>query len=210
MTRRILAVTGSCATAIALIGCSSGEDNLSEARDFGRYRLYWLGDSFAGEKLVHTSPPYRLDGRMTSFNFIYGECEARSDTGCAPPLELQNASICDRNPLTYGSGSGRRFGLEAGPGYYGIRGALARGARGGGSEADIYTGRTTITIFTSGPPINGVIASLRPVDAESPEASLPPPAFPRSMLRELRRHPGARPSLERRIASLPRVRLTPC
>jgi hypothetical protein len=143
---RALAIVGAVAIATAAGGCfHENEPELSTARNFDEYELYYLGDSFQGQQLSSATR-----GKY-SFNFTYGDCEPRSDTGCALPLEVQNYSICDRYPLTYGSGTGRRYGLTAGPGYHQLRGALARGSLApgtrAGSDADIYTGQTTITIF---------------------------------------------------------------
>jgi len=187
-------------SALALLApaaaCGTDKADLSTARSFDRYQLYYLGDSFQGEQLTAAPEPYRN-------SFIYGDCEAKSDTGCAPPLEIQNASVCERFPLKYAVPSRR---------YYEARGALA-GYFPSAGGTDVYTGSTTITIFTSlGLPVHEIIAALRPVRGPANlDRDLPPPAFPRSMLRELRRtERPERLGLERHVAALPRVRPTPC
>jgi hypothetical protein len=37
-------------------------------------------------------------GRRPFVGYIYGTCEASSDSGCAPPLEVQTWSYCHRKP----------------------------------------------------------------------------------------------------------------
>jgi hypothetical protein len=184
------------AAVLALTGCSGdSESDLSKARKFDRYPLYYLGDSFSGERLVEVSSPYRIRGSntVTPYTFIYGTCEAKSDQGCSPPFVLQNYSICDENPLAHSNAPGA--------GYQKIRGALL-----GGNE--LYTGSTTVRGLQP-----ETVLSLRPVKGHpSVGSDLPPPAFPRSMLRKLRfdrRFKDRRP-LRQLLATFPRVRPTRC
>ena len=37
-------------------------------------------------------------GRRPFVGYVYGTCEASSDSGCAPPLEVQTWSYCHRKP----------------------------------------------------------------------------------------------------------------
>jgi hypothetical protein len=186
------------AVTMALAGCSGEDDSdLSRARNFKRYPLYYFGDSFSGEQLNEVTAPYRIIGSRTviPYNFIYGTCEAKSDAGCSPPFELQNYSICDENPLTHSNAPG--LVLEA-------RGALFHGT-------DLYTGATTVRIFGVRP--SEAANALRPVSGPpSLGRDLPPPAFPRAMLRKLRfdRRFKDRRALRQLIAMLPRVRPTRC
>lgn len=39
--------------------------------------------------------------RANFASLIYGDCEASSDAGCAPPLEIQTWPACERNAGTY-------------------------------------------------------------------------------------------------------------
>jgi hypothetical protein len=179
---------------LLLTGCGGGEADLSAARNFSRYPLYYLGNSFEGQPLTAAPEPYRN-------SFIYGDCEAKSDQGCAPPLEIQNASICQRYPLRYDVPARQ---------YYGARGAVA-GYFPSAGGTDLYTGGTTVTIFSSlRVPVRKIIAALRPVSGPSNLGrDLPPPAFPRTMLRELRRTNDPR-ALARRITALRRVHPSSC
>jgi hypothetical protein len=185
------------AVTMALAGCSGDDSEISRARNFKRYPLYYLGDSFSGEKLNKVTPPYKIIGSRTviPYNFIYGDCEPGPDAGCSPPFELQNYSICDENPLAHSNAPG--LVLE-------VRGALFH-------NTDLYTGSTTVRIFGLRP--SEAARALRPVSGPpSLERNLPPPAFPRAMLRKLRfdRRFKDRRALRRLIARLPSVRPTRC
>ena len=37
-------------------------------------------------------------GRRPFVTYVYGTCEASSDTGCSPPLQVQTWSYCHRKP----------------------------------------------------------------------------------------------------------------
>jgi len=70
------------AAAVALAGC--GGVDIDELKSDPR-PYFWLGKSFEGLPLTHSE--HYVRGRAS---FIYGDCEATSDMGCAPPLEVQN------------------------------------------------------------------------------------------------------------------------
>jgi hypothetical protein len=79
---------------------------------------YDVGPSFEGNdfeaRVTHC-------GKRPSVGYVYGTCHATSDSGCAPPLEIQTWSACHRKP--------------------------ARGPTPG--ELDFRRGETTIVIFGS-------------------------------------------------------------
>ena len=50
--------------------------------------------------------------RRPNVTYVYGTCEASSDMGCAPPLEVQTWSYCHRKPHR---GTPRDFGVRRGP-----------------------------------------------------------------------------------------------
>jgi hypothetical protein len=97
-----LALTGVVAAALTG-GCAVGKgvgSDLEAAREFDAYPLYWPGDRFEKWPLTHVdvvNTPYAL--------FVYGNCETSGNAGCAPPLQLQIAGLCDhldeaaRNPI---------------------------------------------------------------------------------------------------------------
>jgi hypothetical protein len=80
--------------AVALSGC--GEDALDEVerlRDQGGPPLYWAGDSFAELPLTHVE-----SGAPGHVLVVYGDCEPSSDSGCAPPIEIQQVPIEGASP----------------------------------------------------------------------------------------------------------------
>jgi hypothetical protein len=57
-------------------------------------RLDWVGDRFEGLPLTAITRRFGLT------TFVYGSCKPRGENeSCAPPLQVQVASICDRNAL---------------------------------------------------------------------------------------------------------------
>src|SRR5215212_9764534 len=83
--RNILVFVILCALAAGCSGSSSEE--LSELRRPGAPQTYDVG----------TGRP----------DFIYGTCEAGSDSGCAPPLELQQWALLERPPTAFEAAPGR-------------------------------------------------------------------------------------------------------
>jgi hypothetical protein len=49
--------------------------------------------------------------RRPNVTYVYGTCHATSDTGCAPPLEVQTWSYCHRKPHR---GTPKDFGVRRG------------------------------------------------------------------------------------------------
>lgn len=143
---------------------------------------YWLGESFRGLPLTDTS----------GSGYIYGDCEATSDTGCAPPVDVQNTSACARNPL----------GLDVAPTrIHQLPGGAIAAAYGGGS-VDVGIGRHTVTVFADR--ALEAAPQLRRRSAEAPPARYPPPVYPKAALRELKRVLAARKRLHT-IRALARV-----
>lgn len=129
---------------------------------------YWLGESFRGLPLTATS----------GSTYLYGDCEPGPDSGCAPPLQVQNYSACHRNPVGLDVGASRVHLLRGG--------AVAAAYPTGG--VDLGTGRRTVTVFAP----NGRLAldaarNVRRRSASQPPALYPPPRYPQPVLRELKR-----------------------
>ena len=133
---------------------------------------YWLGSQFEGLTLTDTS----------GASFIYGDCDPVPD-GCAPPLEVQNASTCGRNPV----------GFDVYP-------KSLRKLRGGGIVADygdgrveVGTGRRTVVVFANvqAQALRGARQLRRRSQSAAP-ARLAPPRYPRPVLAEIRRALAAR------------------
>ncbi len=167
--------------ATAAIGGCGGDDDPSEAANFAQalaaqrastYTLYWVGRSIAGLAL---SDVLRARERTS---FIYGTCDpGGSDTGCAPPLEIQVSSICDDNALALDiRPDAQRTARGTLVLDYGEAGRLALDA-----------GTSHVTVSAEPALSRRVVAALRPVTgSQRVAAALPAPRYPRSYVEELR------------------------
>lgn len=137
---------------------------LDRARSFRDYALYYLGDSFHGHPLTFAGPgPGSGNHLRRAWSFVYGNCTpSGGEEGCAPPLEIQNWSICTRFPALYP-------GLT--PKTSPVHGAETLPAGGG---LDVYTGHTTVVIF--GEDKLAVVRSLTRVSDGAVADALTPPA----------------------------------
>jgi hypothetical protein len=159
---------------VLLSGCRDSSEgiSLSEVKRFDAYPLYYAGDEVAGNKLEtivgEDGWERNPDQRSVGFTFVYGDCDPPdglfAEGGCAPPVQIQTFSICDRNLGMY---RGKQDLLE-------IRGAKAS-TNGGGLE--IFTGTTTVVIFALADPdlMKSTIRQLHRVDQDAPPSRLPPP-----------------------------------
>lgn len=78
--------------------------SLAEARTFQDFPVYYVGETFDAHPLVavlrrkdtgsHPDEPIRAN----YVSFIYGDCDAGGDLGCAPPLEVQTSPACLYTP----------------------------------------------------------------------------------------------------------------
>ena len=80
---------------------------------------YYVGESFHGLKVTHVLRYQRGDAAL-----IYGDCKARSDMGCAPPLELEHR-LCHGTVTVVIWANGDRLAARAA---HALR-PLSRGAR---------------------------------------------------------------------------------
>ena len=146
-------------------GGESGSPDLQSAKDFHGFRLYYVGSAFHGLPLTDVLSVPGRGGRVRTWSFIYGSCDPGGglfdEGGCAPPLEVQNWSICQRYPALYGKDR---------PTSRAFRGALLAN-----SPPEIYTGRTTVVVF--GEKRAGVLRALRPVASPAAGNQFPPPAL---------------------------------
>ena len=139
--------------------------------------LYWVGRSFDGLAL---SEVLRLPERVS---FIYGSCDpSGSDTGCAPPLEIQVSSICDDNALALDIRPDAKRRVRGTTVLdYGEAGRLALDA-----------GVSHVTVSAEAGRSRRVVAVLRRVgEAQRVTRLLPEPRYPRSYVAQLRRVSGA-------------------
>ncbi len=170
---RILAIACAIVTCgLILCGCGKEVDrpSLSEVKKFDTYPVYYAGPEVAGLPLEEIIGIPHL--ARSCCTFIYGDCEPPhtwDGGGCAPPVEIQVFSTCDRWASALHQ---RRF-------LYDFRGAKAAGGRGGpegGSPIEVFTGRTTVVVGAESPGLLKTAArQLRSVRATQPQSSLPPP-----------------------------------
>jgi len=90
-------------------GCSSGaaSADVADLRD-ARAPYYYVGSSFDGLKISHVERYQRGVG-----DIIYGTCEANSDQGCGPPLELQHRLCHGAVTVVIFTGQGAKRGSAA-------------------------------------------------------------------------------------------------
>ncbi|MDQ3644811.1 MAG: hypothetical protein M3356_04790 [Actinomycetota bacterium] len=156
-------------------------DVLVRLAGYRRYTLYYPGRAvgrlpleLVGTRL--TSPAYESTTRRPpplispAFSFLYGSCEPPpgTESGCAPPLSVENSEICARNPSSYG------FSPAALPER--IRGVPVL-RKDQGRSLELFTGHTTISISAGSPDILALaITNLRALDGTiGPRGKLPPP-----------------------------------
>jgi len=155
------------ALVLSLSACSEdAKDDISELRASGS-PLYWLGEEFDGLPLTHA------DERL----IVYGTCEPESDTGCAPPLQLQHWPLARRHPSKFTYTPGTPAACTRGT--VGGRTVAAFATTGG---LEVYFGRTIVVVFSDWPRSVRAVKALRPIDGTSPIPK-PPAEVERALAR---------------------------
>jgi hypothetical protein len=99
---RVLALAGAVAALVAfgidLRGEPGGNFTLEEARAFEEYPLAYAGEEVDGLPLTAI---LTRDDTARYVSFVYGDCIAQSDGGCAPPAEVQAWPASARNPGSF-------------------------------------------------------------------------------------------------------------
>jgi hypothetical protein len=133
-----------------------------------------VGNSFEELPLVGITrapgPPESLD----FVTFVYGDCEAESDAGCAPPLQVQVWRACDRNLSSYSlTPAGDPLPHER----VSVRGVPAAFFEGGG-RLELYTGEVSVVLFGQGRnQLMRAAKALRGLNVDvGPQVDLPSPA----------------------------------
>lgn len=150
-----------------MAGCGSDEGKQTDlaraeaAQRAAGIELYWVGRAF--EDLPLTSVSH--EGGVASF--VYGTCKATSDSGCAAPLSIQVASVCDRNALLLDIRPRRRF--------------AARGATvfDYADQLELDAKASHVTVFAASARARRAIAALRPLSAPGTPKRLAAPRYPR-------------------------------
>lgn len=83
------------ALAALAAGCGALEEkpDVDAAKEFDRFPIYWLGESFEGHALRRLSG---FDDDATAVGLVYGTCDLGGEyhASCAPPLQLQIFPLC--------------------------------------------------------------------------------------------------------------------
>lgn len=172
---RLAVVAVPCALVLVNVfgGISLGSQSSREEapclkkRHLPAFTAYNLGSKFDGMSLTSVerscfAPGPRAQHRLGepasvawTSNATYGTCtpEAGSDGTCDPPLELQSAPECDRNFSSYGvvqpvGALSPRKSFVLGGSYKIPTAAFEYGRF--GARLEMYTGQTTVVIFSYG------------------------------------------------------------
>jgi hypothetical protein len=151
--------------------------------------------------MTSADPKSTLDGSRY-FNLIYDDCAAFDRGDCAGQVEVQNDSTCNLNPLDFAR-SELTSPLRI------VRGTLVFGPGTFQGRTDVYAGDTAVTIYTDdASTLPALIDALRPLDWARPVGNLPPPRFPRTVLKRIAeaRRAGSAGALRRRGWSKERAR----
>src|SRR5215218_2283247 len=153
ITRRyalvVAAVLAAGAPALVLLRSGDAEANarpdapkstfsVARAKAFSDFPVYDAGDSVEGLPLV--AELRRVGGAANYVSFIYGDCVAVDDYGCAPPIEIQIWPACVRNPSLY-AGPGAPVGDKVT-----VRGVPAAFYE-DGRRLEVQTGISTVVVF---------------------------------------------------------------
>ncbi len=125
-----------------------------ECRPAKPYTAYWLGRSFRDLSITSAAtycekPEETLGARAAEFAIAYGDCpesSARASSGCLPRIEIQSAPLCERHSKLYRDAF---TGQQLAHRNLRIRGVPAALYHDGSWTLEVYSGRTTISIFGS-------------------------------------------------------------
>jgi len=132
---------------------------------------YWLGPYFAGMRVTG-------EESYAGSTILYGDCELpEGEGGCSLPAQVQTSTSCARNPIAIDKLPYRVFRLRGG--------AIAVSYE--ATAVDVGTGNRNVTVYTN--ELELMSAALREVRRRSEPSPqpLPPPAYPETVLRELKR-----------------------
>ena len=139
---RVVGLLGLVASvAVLVVGSPTGPGgdlSLEEARSFEEFPLYFAGDEVDGLSLAAV---LRRDEGADYVSFVYGECSPTSDSGCAPPVEVQVWPADVRHAGSYDASAGAPS-VEVTR----IRGRPAAFV-GDGMQLELYTEESTIVVF---------------------------------------------------------------
>lgn len=144
-------------------GCAGSAPDVSDLRRPDAPPTYWLGERF--DDLPLTEVLHAEHGDPT---FVYGTCTPHSDTGCAPPLELQHGRLTARDPRKFESTPGQPAPCRL------VGDGRITAAQFFGGDVELYLGDRVVAVFASVERVPGVLRELRPVKAQEPALPRPP------------------------------------
>jgi hypothetical protein len=159
----LLAALGAILFAAPVSGKSADQKRVS-------FDPYWLGPYFAGL-------PVSEEDRVRVPETVYGDCILpEGEGGCSWPARVETSTTCAANPITDEATESPLSLLRGG--------GLMSGELG---SVSVGTGGRTFTVQTFEPEL--MSAALREVRRHSQPAPepLPPPVYPTTVLRELKR-----------------------
>jgi hypothetical protein len=168
LIRLLLSGISAVATVLVLSGAGSAGDGesgtasrftLEHALAFEDHTLYFAGDRVEGFPLVAV---LRRADTADFVSFVYGDCTAADELGCAPPIEIQVWPACRRHlglyrdiPSLAGSAMERTTVRE-----------VPAAVFDDGTRLELQTGRSTVVVFAESRARLGRIAgALRSLDA---------------------------------------------
>lgn len=169
------------ATLLALLLVSSAAGGPSSKSEQGRAATdpYWLGPYFAGMRVTHETS-------YAGHSISYGDCEfPEGEGGCSLPAQIQTSTSCARNPIALDRLPYRVFRLRGG--------AIAVSYEATG--VDVGSGNSTVTVYTDLELMSAALREVRRRSQPAPEP-LPPPVYPKVVLRELKRVTAAADRLD--------------
>ncbi len=152
-----------------------GEMSLSQARA-AEFPVYYLGD-LSADLPLRVVLRGETTGPVEDIDFVYGDCRATFEQGCAPPVEVQIWPACIRNLAMYTPSGPLPLPRAVQP----VR-ATVRGVPGAFFEdfhrLELQTGISTIVIFGQGyDAVLRIAQGLRGLNVDvGPRAPLPPPS----------------------------------
>jgi hypothetical protein len=175
--RAVLLLAGLLCLLLAFAGSGPARDlgpalrgnfGMEEALAFAEFPLYDAGDRVDGLQLVAV---LRRNDTADFVSFVYGDCAARDDAGCAPPGEVQVWPACRRNLSLYDS---PRPGTPV-PERSVVRGVPAAFLD-DGERLELQTGRSTVVVFgDSRARVLRMAAALRRLRERPSDGPLPDP-----------------------------------
>jgi hypothetical protein len=131
------------------------------------FPLYWAGERIDDLPLTAV---LRREDTARYVSFVYGDCEASSDGGCAPPAEVQVWPSCLRNLALYEDPRSRVGSLEPTT-LRGVPAALFDD----GTRLELASDRVTVVVFAhTRTSALRIAAALRSLDGSvAPGHSLP-------------------------------------